>query len=105
MRTCYRCGGEIPTTQRVLRDEECPHCAQDLHCCRNCRFHDPAVSNQCAEPQADYVVDKERANFCEFFAFQQKGAALTSRPQEAGSRGRSQTETAREAWRKLFRDS
>ncbi len=25
------------------------------------------LNNQCAEPQADPVLDKERANFCDFF--------------------------------------
>ena|SRR5258706_10463727 len=96
MRTCYRCGSEIATTQRVLKDDECEHCGQDLHCCRNCRFHDPALSNQCSEPQADLVIDKERANFCEFFAFAERASRPGRAPTEA--------ETARETWRKLFKD-
>ena len=38
-----------------------------MHCCRNCRFYDPAYHNQCREPQAERQVDKERGNFCEYF--------------------------------------
>lgn len=38
-----------------------------LHCCRNCRFYDPNAHNQCREPQAEWVKDKEMANFCDFF--------------------------------------
>jgi hypothetical protein len=96
MRYCFRCGGEIPGDQRVLREDECPHCSQDLHCCRNCRFHEPAVSNQCSEPQADYVSDKERANFCEFFAFAESTAARGPRPGEG--------QKAKDIWNRLFKD-
>lgn len=38
-----------------------------MHCCKNCRLFDPGKSNQCSEPQADYVRDKVKANYCEFF--------------------------------------
>ncbi len=96
MRHCFRCGGQIPGTARVLKDDECEHCGQDLHCCRNCRFYEPPASSQCAEPQADLVIDKERSTFCEFFAFADRSVAP--------GRGVSQGESAREAWRKLFKD-
>ncbi|MFQ5877065.1 MAG: hypothetical protein ACE5JH_05170 [Acidobacteriota bacterium] len=83
MRACYACGGEIPDDRKILREEECPHCSRDLHCCLNCRFHDPAVSNQCSEPQAEPVLDKERANFCEYFSF----AGTPGRPKPVADRG------------------
>lgn len=95
MRCCFRCGAEIPGDQRVLREDECPHCSQDLHCCRACRFYDPAVSNQCREPQADYVADKERANFCDLFAFAEGRGAGSA----AG-----ETDRARALWKELFKD-
>ncbi len=58
-----------------------------MHCCRNCRFYDPAYNNQCREPQAERQVDKERGNFCEYFDL---GAASgdRSRETEAEARGR-----------------
>ena len=32
-----------------------------------CRQFDPAVPRQCREDDAEDVVDKEKANFCEWF--------------------------------------
>jgi hypothetical protein len=95
MRRCFQCGQEIAADRTIARDEECPHCSSDLHCCRNCRFYDTAVSHQCREPQADWVIDKVRANFCEFFSFIE-GA----RPQAA----QEDTTSARDRFNKLFRD-
>ena len=55
-----------------------------LHCCRNCRFHDAAAHNQCREPQADWVKEKEMANFCDYFeALSKTSAEETSRKEEA----------------------
>jgi hypothetical protein len=95
MRACFQCGQEIAADQVVLREDECPHCSSDLHCCRNCRFYDPGVSNQCRETQADWITEKDKANFCEFFVF-----ADTTGPRHA-ARGET---SARERFNKLFRD-
>ncbi len=32
-----------------------------------CRFYDLSKAKQCAEPVADPVLSKERANFCGYF--------------------------------------
>jgi len=66
---CWRCGGKIeyPSGSRVLRGDTCPKCDGDLHCCRNCQFYDPAKHNQCVETQAEWVRDKEIANYCDYF--------------------------------------
>lgn len=32
-----------------------------------CRYFDPLVAKQCLEDDAEEVVEKERANFCEWF--------------------------------------
>ncbi len=64
---CHSCGREIKLLGTVHRKDECPHCKADTRCCKNCRFFDPGRSNQCTEPQADYVKEKDRANFCDFF--------------------------------------
>ena len=45
----------------------CPKCDADLHCCRNCTFYDLNAYNNCRESQAERVVDKEKANFCDYF--------------------------------------
>jgi len=69
VRTCHRCGKELVVEDRVGRREMCPACGVDLHVCLNCRFYDPGVYNTCREPQAERVLEKERANFCDYFAF------------------------------------
>ena len=35
----------------------------------NCIYYDDFSTNKCSEPAADWVPDKEKANFCEFFEF------------------------------------
>lgn len=51
----------------VSRREDCPHCGADVHCCKNCDLHDPKAYNECREPQAERVQEKDRANYCDFF--------------------------------------
>jgi len=64
---CWRCGGTVNVGERIGFRDYCPGCDRPLHVCRNCRFYDPAFNNQCREPMAERVVDKERGNFCEYF--------------------------------------
>jgi hypothetical protein len=64
---CHQCGGEITVGRIVYRNDECPHCSSDVHCCLNCSNYEPAASNRCREPNAEWVSDRERANFCDFF--------------------------------------
>lgn len=49
------------------RRDDCSKCHADVHCCRNCKFYDRAAYNECREPSADRVQEKERANFCDFY--------------------------------------
>jgi hypothetical protein len=64
---CYKCHTEVALTKKAARQETCPKCLAYLHCCRNCRFYDPGAHNQCLEPQADWIKDKEMGNFCDYF--------------------------------------
>jgi hypothetical protein len=72
---CWRCGAPLDARLRVGRRDACLQCGADLHCCRNCRFHDRTMHNECREPQAERQVDKERGNFCDWFALGRSGAA------------------------------
>lgn len=65
---CWRCGRAIDARAGVGRRDACLSCGGDLRCCRNCRFYDPTMNNQCREPQAERQVDKERGNFCDWFS-------------------------------------
>lgn len=58
--------------RKITRRETCPSCGWDLHVCLNCRFFDLGVYNQCREPQAERVLDKERSNFCDYFVYREE---------------------------------
>ncbi len=65
---CWKCGAivEIRPGERIGSRDECPQCGSDLHSCRNCDFYDVSKHNQCSEPQAEWVRDKEAANYCDY---------------------------------------
>ena len=75
MRFCYSCGKKIETTKPIGRQDLCPHCRNDLHCCLNCSLYDEYAQNKCREPGTEWVSDREKNNFCEFFTFRQSEAA------------------------------
>ena len=66
---CQSCGALVTVHDPIPRDSECESCRHDLRCCKNCRHFDTTFNNSCRETEADPVVDKDRRNFCEFFAF------------------------------------
>ncbi len=72
---------------RVGKRDTCPRCDADLHSCRNCRLYDPTKNNQCAEPQAEWVREKEAANYCDYFspnpAVQARGSSAPSKAEDA----------------------
>jgi hypothetical protein len=65
---CYRCGASLDALSLPLsRQDQCPQCANYLHVCRMCRHYDPAVARQCREDDAEEVMKKDTANFCDWF--------------------------------------
>lgn len=64
---CTFCRKEIDPGERIGRSDVCPRCGRDLRCCKQCHFYDSHAYNECREVSADRVVEKERANFCDFF--------------------------------------
>jgi len=70
---CFSCHKELKVLEPVGRREECPHCRADVHVCKNCQHYDPKAYNECREPQADVVKERDRANYCDFFT-PKKGA-------------------------------
>jgi hypothetical protein len=69
MYKCHQCKRTIDLNDTIGRTETCPFCDADLHCCLNCQFHDPGAYNECREIQAERVLEKDRANFCDYFSF------------------------------------
>jgi hypothetical protein len=98
MIACHHCGRELQFLGKIGRTDGCPFCHSDLKCCLNCRLHDPGANNQCLEPQAEWVTDKDKANFCEFFEF--RVTSSLSQPGAAGAQ--SEANRARAAFDSLF---
>jgi hypothetical protein len=78
---CHRCGFGIDIEDKIGRQATCPKCGTPLHCCLNCRFYDPAAYHQCRETQAEWVSDKEGANFCDYF--EPGGSSASQKPSKA----------------------
>jgi hypothetical protein len=96
MKLCHRCGKEVNAADRVSRTATCSHCGSSLHSCLNCAFYDPHAHNKCREPQSEYVSDREKANFCDFFTF---------RESELDKKTKDKVAEAKKTWEELFKKS
>lgn len=65
MSNCYFCGNSFG--ENIYKTTLCPSCGKEMKICMNCRHYDPAAHHACAEPQAEFVQEKLRANFCDYF--------------------------------------
>ena len=94
MRICHSCGKEVKAQREFGREEICPHCRSDLHCCLNCNLYDEYAQNKCREPVAEWVNDRAKSNFCEYFSFKEAAG---------GGRGRREREDALAKLEALFK--
>lgn len=71
MGKCPRCGQSVPYMEAFPpgRADTCKHCGSDLRNCLSCKHYDKTAYNECREPTAERVVDKEKSNFCDWFKF------------------------------------
>jgi len=63
---CWHCGQALRAVD-YGRETNCLGCHKPTHVCRNCRHFARGRPNDCLEPLAEPVLDKERANFCDLF--------------------------------------
>lgn len=85
MSACWRCGAAV--SDRVGVRDVCDACQSYLHCCRNCDFYEPGAHNDCREPNAGMVADKEQANFCDWFRVAAvRGSAPATKADDARAR-------------------
>ena len=89
---CWTCKNEIwfdvKVGVKVGRRDACMHCGADLHVCKNCALHDPNIHNQCREPEAQFIRDRETANFCPHFDFRNSDAAPKDNDQVATAKAK-----------------
>ena len=90
MKKCHTCGTVI-VDESVSRRDECPGCGSDIRVCLNCTFYDENRANQCFEPQAERVKEKDRSNYCDYFRFKEEGQKKSPR------------EDAEKLWKDLFK--
>ncbi len=97
--SCQQCGAKrsLLPGGKIYRRDVCAQCGADLHSCAHCRFFDPSRNNQCAEPQAEWVKDKDRSNFCGYFDPRTSVDALSR------SAAADRTPSARAAFDDLFK--
>ncbi len=100
MRACHRCGTEWVSDKRQPGVKEtCVKCGAYLHCCLNCRFHDPHAHNECYIPNTEWVGDRKGANFCDEFEFRD------TQPGEDENHSEVKREKARKALEALLGDA
>lgn len=68
---CAKCGAEVEAIliEQLSRGSLCFSCGESLRSCVQCFFYAPGLYNNCREPQAERVLDCEKANFCDYFKF------------------------------------
>ena len=65
---CWNCGNSLDDIPRpISRHANCSACFEVLHCCRMCRHYTPDKRPYCDHERAEPPVEKENANFCDYF--------------------------------------
>lgn len=93
MGVCVNCGTPVSDDPPVSRRDFCQKCSADLHACRQCYWYDVRVAKQCREPMAEWVADKEKANFCDYFKLNSKTSVVVD----------DKTQSAKDALKQLFK--
>ena len=67
--TCWNCGKQLDgIILPMSRREICSSCHADLHSCKMCVHFRDEGRGDCMEERAEWISDRERANFCDYFS-------------------------------------
>lgn len=67
--TCFNCGADLSAEPLpISRHATCEKCFHELRCCRMCVHYDKNNVTRCFEDRAETPIEKEVANFCEFYS-------------------------------------
>ncbi len=89
--SCWSCASLIDAGD-FNRGDSCAKCGRDSRVCKNCKHYDPRAYNECHETSADRVVEKERANFCDYFSRRVGPATGTSAEPTAAEKAKAAAE-------------
>ena len=67
---CHACDADhaLGPGERIGFRDSCDRCGTDLHTCLHCVHYDAATYNECRESGAERVLEKDRANRCDWFS-------------------------------------
>lgn len=86
---CWNCGRSLDDIPRpISRHANCPQCFEVLHCCRLCRWYQQGRPLDCDHDRADPPVEKEVANFCDYFSPRPNAFEPAGRAQQAAAAGK-----------------
>lgn len=80
---CWKCGTKIPFETAIYRDSVCSSCGADIKVCKNCQFYQEGAHYDCHETIDEPVLDKEKANFCEFFKYAENAVTKKKSSEDA----------------------
>ena len=103
---CSNCGAVLPAGFDPAG--QCPRCAFELHCCKQCVHFDTAARFECTEPVPERVAKKDARNGCTFYSFRttvEKDTAPTAQaaPAAASASTSYRPNSARKAFDDLFK--
>ena len=78
MPSCHYCGSQLEA-RKPVRTDVCPSCGRGVKVCLNCAFYDEGAEDKCREPQAEWVKEKDRSNFCDYFRFRDTASGHTGK--------------------------
>ena len=76
---CHQCHHSWNYESPLGRSDSCPNCGSDCKVCLNCQFFDIHSHNECKENQAEWVRDKDKGNFCNYFVAHEKNSEKESK--------------------------
>jgi len=105
---CANCGAVLASG--FDPNGQCPKCALELHCCKQCRFFDSAAQFECTQPIPERISPKDAKNNCTFYEFRttvEKDTAPTSYVQKGNTPAAAapppRHNDARQAFENLFK--
>jgi len=94
---CVECSSSVQFIDELGTTDTCKNCDADLHTCRNCKFFDPGLPNECMQPIETRIEKKSTRNLCTRF----KPKVLIEKAVEG--KKEKKTNNARQAFDDLFK--